>query len=349
MRVKTGALRARLPAFAAAAIISAAALVTGRAQAQTMMRIADYVPATHWLTVQGMVPFMEEVTKETNGALKFQHFPAQQLGKAPDMLRLAQTGVAQISQTGISFAGDAIELSDVTQLAGLWDKACDGLAAYTKLVDAKGPLVQQDFDRNGVHLLWMNVLPPFQVWTRDKPITSLADMKGLKALSPTRAGELLLAKMGATPMKLSSGPQAYESIQRGVADAVVFQAESIFAYDMTKLTKHFVRNSNFGGQLVAVVMNNGVWNGLDQKTKDIVTAAAKHRQEHMCAYLDDGLPKAHVRLVENGETAAEFNAADLKTIAQMSNDLAEEWAKSLDAKGKPGTQVLNDFKAALKK
>ena len=47
--------------------------------------------------------------------------------------------------------------------------------------------------------------------------------------------------------------------------------------------------------------------------------------------------------------AAPLSAADRATLTKVSGDVATEWAQNLDKRGKSGTEVLEAFKAGLKK
>jgi TRAP-type C4-dicarboxylate transport system substrate-binding protein len=323
---------------------------TAPAHAQMNLRVSDYVPATHYLAVQGMKPFMDEVTKETSGALKFEYFPAQQLGKASDMLRLAESNTTQVSMTGVSFPGDRMELSDVAQLPGVSSSACDGLAAYNKLINEPNSVLNAtDYTRNNVHYLWGNMLPPFQIYMHAKEITKPDQLKGLKILSPQHSGFLALNHLGAVPIQLTSGPQAYDSLLRGVADGTIFAADSVVAYDMIKLTKFVIRNSNFGGQLPVAIMNLQTWNGLDQKTKDIVTKVADETGQRVCHYVDAAVQPAIDKLVAAGDKLTYFDAAGLDQMRQINAQVQIDWAQSLDSRGKPGTQILKEYLAALPK
>ena len=61
---------------------------------------------------------MEEVKKRTNGAVSFEHYRPQQLGKAADMLKLAQTGVADIGYVAPAYVTDKMPVSEVAMLPG---------------------------------------------------------------------------------------------------------------------------------------------------------------------------------------------------------------------------------------
>jgi len=321
------------------------------AQAQTSpvtLRIANYVPANHYLVEVGLNPWMEQVTAETKGMIKFQHFPAQQLGKGPDMLRLAQTNVAQGSFTGVSFVGDKMELSDVAQLPNIFQKACAGTTAYMKVFKS-GVGAQTDFEKNGVRLVYPMILPPFQAFTHTHALNSLADFKGQKYMSATRAGEILLTKLGAAPSRMTSGVAAYEGMQRKTTDGITFALDSVFAYDMVSMTKFGTENTNFGGQVVVFVMNKQTWNSLSKENQAIVERISDRASFRMCSYLDDSYGKSMDKLKASGVKMTKFSDQELAQFRKITDDVTDEWAKDLDKRGRPGTAILKAYRAALPK
>jgi TRAP-type C4-dicarboxylate transport system substrate-binding protein len=327
------------------AVTTAFGLVTA-AKAETTLRIADYLPANHYLVQNGLKPWMDEITAATNGTVKFQHFPAQQLGKAPDILRLTQTDVAQIGMTGISFPGDKMQLSDVAQLPGMFQKSCEGVAAYQK-VAASGPVAENDFTKNGVRLLYAMVIPPLQVYTKSKPIKSLEDLKGLRIGTPVRAAEVLLTRLGAAPVLVTSGPAGYEAFTRGTVDGLVWGTEAVFAYDMQNIAKYGTRNAGFGAQVVVLVANDKTWNSFDQATKDAFTKASQTATERVCKYVDEAAEKSAIKLTELGSQLTTLTPEQLKELGNSYAAVADEWAKGLNDRGQPGKAVVDNFRAAL--
>ena len=77
---------ALLRAFAGSGLLIATT-VLAQAADPVKLRVADSFPKGHYLVKLILEPWMEEVTKRTNGAVTFEHYPAQQLGKATDMLK----------------------------------------------------------------------------------------------------------------------------------------------------------------------------------------------------------------------------------------------------------------------
>src|SRR3954447_121967 len=75
----------------------ATAIGPAAAQEKITLRLAESLPAGHVIHELVAKPFMELVTKATNGQVTFQHYPAEQLGKAKDMAQLTVAGVADVS------------------------------------------------------------------------------------------------------------------------------------------------------------------------------------------------------------------------------------------------------------
>src|SRR4051812_40273611 len=69
--------------------------------AQTMtLKVVDFYPPAHFIPTVGTKPWMERITSLTGGKVKFEYYPAEQLGKLNDLPRLLRSGVADISLVG---------------------------------------------------------------------------------------------------------------------------------------------------------------------------------------------------------------------------------------------------------
>src|SRR5690606_6538863 len=118
----------------------AAAVFAAPASAQQTFRVGDSFPTGHYIAENTIKPFMAEVEKRMNGQVKFEYYPAQQLGKAKDLMSLALSGVADIAYVAPSFVTDKPPLSVVAELPEAFDASCHGTRAYWKLVKEGGLL-----------------------------------------------------------------------------------------------------------------------------------------------------------------------------------------------------------------
>jgi TRAP-type C4-dicarboxylate transport system substrate-binding protein len=304
------------------------------------LKVGDYMVANHYIVEAGLKPWMDEISSETKGEIKFQYYPAQQLGKAGDLLRLTQANVAQVASLFSIHAGDKLELSGVGDLPGLFSSSCQGTKAFMAAVPS-GPIAERDFKANGVHLLYAFVFRPYQLFSLHKPITSAADIKGMKIMVPGRAAEVMFNNASAVSMKLISGPDTYQSAQKGIIDAFLFNPDSVYIYDLQSLTKYATGNGNFGQLVSLYLINEKVWNGFDDATKDLITAASERAATRTCEAIDDGYDKAFDRMRKDHIEVVELSSQAQTEFKTLADEAVSEWAKGLEARGKPANQVLD--------
>ncbi len=130
-------------------IIAAASLAAGSgpaaAQEKITLRLAESLPSGHVIHELVAKPFMELVTKATNGQVTFQHYPAEQLGKAKDMAQLTVAGVADVSYIVPSYSSEKYPLTAVAELPGIFDTECQGSLAFYKISHNGGILETKEF------------------------------------------------------------------------------------------------------------------------------------------------------------------------------------------------------------
>src|SRR5712664_81311 len=111
-------------------VLAAAVLAAGTApavsQEKITLRLAESLPAGHVIHELVAKPFMELVTKATNGQVIFQHFRSEQLGKAKYMAQLTVAGVADLAYIVPSYSSDKYPLTAVAELPGILDTECQG-------------------------------------------------------------------------------------------------------------------------------------------------------------------------------------------------------------------------------
>jgi TRAP-type C4-dicarboxylate transport system substrate-binding protein len=329
---------------AAAALAILLPVSTLQAQA-VELKIADSFPADHYLVRLMLKPWMEDVTKRTNGAVTFVHYPNQQIGKAADMLRLTQSGVVDIGYIGPSYVSDKMPLSEVAQLPGAFQTSCQGTMAYWKTA-REGILAKQEYAPNKIKLLMAVVLPPYQVWTAKQKVETIKDMQGLKLRTTGGAQDLTVRTLGAVPVRMAA-PDAYESLSRGTMDGLLFPLDSVVAYGLDKLVKYATDGVSFGSFIVAYSINQSVWDKLPDDVKKAMNEASEAITPKACADVDKEQDVTRQKMKDEGIS---FTALSDATRAEMKDKLkgvAQEWAKGLDSRGKQASATLKEFEGLL--
>lgn len=118
----------------ALALMLASCLHPSFAQAPLLLRVADHLPANHFLIGPLARYWMDSVTRATGGAVRFEHFPSEQLGKAKAMLTIAFSGTADMAGVVPSYISEKLPWSVVAELPGSFGSSCEGTLGYTPLV-----------------------------------------------------------------------------------------------------------------------------------------------------------------------------------------------------------------------
>lgn len=309
------------------------------------LRVADSFPKGHFLVRLILEPWMEDVKKRTNNAVTFEHYPAQQLGKATDMLKLTQAGVADIGYVAPSYASDKMPVSEVAMLPGAFDHSCQGTLAYTKSAK-EGIIGEQDYKPNNIRLLLAVSLPQYRIFTVTKPVKDVGDVTGMKLRSTGGAQDLTLRAIGAVPVRMAA-PDAYESLQRGTMDGLLFPLESVVAYGADKLVKYSTDGLGFASFVVAYSISENVWKKLSPEIQKAMVDAADALIPTACQQVqksDDEVKKSMESQGVKFETLTAESKAKFKDLMKGVN---KAWADGLDARGKKGSDALKEFDAAV--
>lgn len=314
------------------------------AAAETTLRVADSLPVGHFFAERGMKFWVEEVRKLTDNAIKLQHFPAGQLGKAKDMLQLSMSGVADMSYVVPSYVSDKMPLMTVSELPGLAKTSCQGTEAFLKLAH-DGLLAKRELDPNGIVVLISTILEPYQIYT-NKPIDSLAGLQGLKLRTAGGAQAATIKALGAVPVNMAA-PETYDSLTRGTIDGVVFPTTSLIAYDLPGRLKSGTQDVSFGTVLLTYSMSKKRFQAFPENVQQAMLAAGKTASRKVCEFLDGSAVSNRTKIESAGVKHFKLGDTDLKKLDQASDSARKEWASQLDNRGLPGTEVLEAYLNAL--
>lgn len=310
------------------------------------LRVADFLPLNHYVAEYGLKFWMDSVTRATGGAVGFEYYPTEQLGKAKDMLALAQSGVADITYVVPSFVSEKMPLSAVAELPGGFFTSCAGSQALWSLIQKDGFLSQKEFQPNGVRVLFALVLSPYQIYTKNK-FTSIRDLEGLKIYAAGGAKELAVRKLKAVPIRMT-GPEIYQALSRGTIDGLMSPPASLFPYNIQTVTKYGTVGENFGSYVATYVISETKFKELSPSAQKAMTEAGEATVTRACALIDRDLDGYTDKLKQAGNTLLQIPASERKEVDALMASVGREWAEGLDKRGKPGSEALKAFRDALK-
>ena len=329
-----------------AATLAAAMLLPPLAAAQDkklVLRVADQFPTGHFLPRYGIKPWMEQVTKATNGEVQFEYYPAEQLGKAKDLLSLVQTGVADVALFAPSYASDKMPLTAALELPGLFDSSCQGSRAFAKLAAPAGILGQQEYGPNGVRVLFAVVYPPYQLVSAKRRIATVKDMEGMKLRVLGGAMELTVQRLKGVPVKMPS-TDAFEAISRGTLDGAIFSYGVTANYNIP--AAYATQGAGFGSAAAIFIVSESRWKQLPEHVKKAMTDAGIEAGAATCAGMDKEEAADLERLRARNVSIVRWSEADRSAVDVLLGDVARDWAAEMDKRGKPGSDVLRAVRDA---
>ncbi len=332
------------------ACMGALVLGSSTAMAQAVkLRVADSFPNGHFIGEKITKPWVAKINERAGKFVNLEYYPAEQLGKAKDVLALTGSGVVDIGYVAPAFVGDKLPLSVVAELPIHFKSSCEATMAFYKLATGDGILAKQEFAPNNVRVLWTVVLVPYQVMLGSKVnFDGLKSLQGLKIRTTGGAKEFAVRKLGAVPVQIPS-PEVYESVTRGTVDGALWPFTSVYSYGMENAFHSSTVGENFGSFVVTYVINERKWKSLPPDAQKVITLASEETLKSACNVVDAEDVEAIRKLKAAGWKIPELSAADRTELHNRLSSVSKEWADALDKRGKPGSQVLRAYQNELAK
>ncbi len=217
---------------------------------------------------QAMEKFKSIVEEKSNGSMIIDCFYDAALGAESDMIQSQKEGGIEIAFSAASGIGLYVE---ATQILEAW-YAYEDIQGVKSLFESIMDELDAAYQEQGFKLIgafydgYRNILAK-------KPITCLADMKGLKMRSPTNAmfsGSIDALGAQAVAMPLSD---VYTSLQTGAIEACEGTLDTIYTNKFYEQAKCLIWDSHTWTPF-SVTMNLDAWNALTPEQQDIIMAAS---------------------------------------------------------------------------
>ncbi len=261
------------------------------------------------------------------------------------VLAAVENGIADLGYVPHIFEADKLPLEQVTYMVPFGTDDPQLLMEIIDELHERIPAMRQSWERYNQRLLAPVGLDAYHLVLK-APIESLADIRrrrlGLAGLSTN-----WMRGSGVTPVSASL-PEYYNSMQTGLLDGIVTFESAITSYKFHEVAPYIVK-VNFGAMYAsALTINTRVWNRLPDEVKEVIEEVAAHYRDVVGeAYRTSG-ERALAKAVAEGATIIEVSAEDRQAYAQRMPNIAMEWAKDLDRRGLPGSEVVKVYMDLLR-
>ena len=323
--------------------------LAGLAQQSVTLKFHTFMAPTSnvWLTMHKA--WMEKVEKESAGRIKFEAYPAMQLGGTPVQLYdQARDGVVDIVWTLPGNTAGRFPRIEVFELPFIMNNADATSKAYWEYFQTQAP---DEFKETQV--LALHVHGPGMFHSANKPINKAADLKGLKVRGPTRQVTKLLGALGAIPVGLPL-PQIPDALSKGTIEACAIPWEvvpSVKVHELTKFHSEFPASSPaLYTTTFVMAMNKPKYEGLAPDLKKVIDANSGLATSAWLGKTQQGNdPIGRKSATDRNNTIHTFSAAETQEFIKLSAAVDEDWVVDMDKKGFKGKALLDSARALIAK
>jgi len=322
-----------------------AGFIAQGAIAQTVLTGSYWVPPTHLLAKDVMIPWGQEVEKATQGRVKINFLPKAPMAP-PSTFDGVRDGLVDVSFVTASYTPARHVLPKMPELTGGGATAEINSVAYSRI---HWKYFQAANEYKGVKLLGVFTHGPGQIFTVKKAVNTIDDLKGLKVRVGGGISEELGQALGASPF-VKPSTESYELLSSGVADGTFFPPESIKAFKLEKVVKYgTIFPGGFYGSAFGVFMNQEKWDKLSKADQDAILSVSGEKIARMAGQAWDRADHDGMEAMKAaGVTFIAAGPQLIKDVQAKAAVVEQKWIKDAATRNVDGAKVLAEFRQELK-
>lgn len=326
--------------FLALALL-AAPLPANCADPQFQLKLASHWPVMHDMH-NVMVEFAHAIGRESRGRIEVAYYPAGMLAGSFEKYEKVRAGVCDITNIHITAHPGALPMVQLSTLPFLFRNGTEATWVLNQMDDVWAT----ELNDKGLKLLFMIGDPNFQILLRDKKVTKLEDLKGLRLKCGGIADEALKI-YGAVPVSLKH-TDMYLAMQRGVVDGIVFPVGAARAFKLEEVSKYILKIDFFSYHLMEA-MNLRSFNKLPADLQDAVMRASQNAAFLSGFHYENTDAFTFPYFQSKGVEIIELEKAELDRFKSQVAGLKDKMVAELEGKGLPGKKTMDRMEDLMQK
>jgi TRAP-type C4-dicarboxylate transport system substrate-binding protein len=328
----------------AAVCIALASSAASFAQEKVTLKVTHFLPASSNVHANILAPWCEDLKKESAGRIECQLYPSLQLGGTPATLAdLVRNGVADIVWTAPGYSAGKFPRIEALELP--FTLPAGGVKGNEIIWNYYNQYAQDDF--KGYKVLSMFGDAGQDIHTRNAPVRTMEDMKGLKLRASSRMAAKAVEALGATPVSMPPA-QMTEAISKGVVDGALASWEVVPPTKLNEVTKY--HSASVEGQpamsytVLMVLMNQRKYDSMPADLKAILDRySGKAFVDRFGVAFDTYIEEARKTVPASAITA--IAPEELAKMRAATQSVEAEWIKEANSRGVDGQKLVNGVRS----
>lgn len=287
------------------------------------------------------------VNEKSGGQIKIDIYWSEALGKTKDLFKMLDSGICDIGYGGYPHFPGKFPVTDVIGLPYL---VTNTYAVGDLLNGLLHDGLLEEWNKLNVKLISFLPTDPTLMFFREKKVTTLEELKGMKIRAPGKANLAIVEALGAIPTAIST-TDLYMSLDRGVIDGLCTSAGYYYPHRLYEVTKYALLEP-IGEGMNFVVMSNKAWKKLPPDLQVVIEETSKaYFFKNATMQVDNFVNKSIPGIKEAGIEVYTLTEAERAKWYKATENLVNEWVKSMKEKGLPGEEAVKramDLRAATR-
>ncbi|TVP70825.1 MAG: ABC transporter substrate-binding protein [Rhodobacteraceae bacterium] len=331
--------KAAFSLFPSGVFAVAATLIGAQAQAQSL-NLSSWVPPTHFIHTDFLVPFAERVAEVTGGRVTLNILPAP-LGGPAQHWELVRNGIADITWGNFTYEPE--------RFIPMWfaefpNAGTNAEAQSVALWRAYEEYLSDNPAFAGVKMLGLGLFGGGQLHHGARAITTPADISNQKFRMGGPIQERMLTALGAVPVA-APATRAYEMLESGVIDGSLHPVESVMNFRLEGvLTHHTIFPNGFYDATFFVAMNEARWNRLSEADRDAIAGITGEMLSAAWGRnFDQQHPVAVEKLTTAGNSFTEASEELIGAVNAIYDEMVADWIVAAKGAGVADPEALLAF------
>ncbi|WP_232825529.1 C4-dicarboxylate TRAP transporter substrate-binding protein [Albibacillus kandeliae] len=310
--------------------------------------VAGHPPVFLWVKTlsEAYIPAVNKALEGTDFSISWTEAYGGTLAKVGGEMEAMEDGLAQVGIVSSLFEPSLLSLQNVTYVTPFGSPDVDLVLSTVDGMHEEIPAMRKLWEDLDLEYLGGGFGLEDYLLMTTFPVTGLADLQGRKINAPGPAVNWL-KDTGAVGVS-GNLTTYYNDIQTGVAEGVIVFPTAAAAAKLHEVAPYVTR-VHFGAQFAGGIVAKKSW--FDEQDPVVQDALRKGASVFASAYrqgLEVRVAGAFKAMEEGGAKISELSEDERSKWATTLPNVAMDWAKDLDGKGLPGTEVLTTYMGHLK-
>lgn len=322
------------------AALATPALMRMANAAEVTLRLHHFLPGVAPFQSKFLEVWAKELSDASDGAIEIQIFPSMQLGgKPPQLADQVRQGICDIAWTLPVYTPDRFPVAETMANPFMAANAEKTSIAMHTLMEEFG----QD-EYRGMKVLAHHTHDGGKLHTRNGPVTSTADLKGLKLRAPNQSTGQLLANLGAEVVFFPV-TEMVVGLSNGVIDGCCLPYEVVPAFKLQELTS-FTSQAAPGARGLYVntfsfIMNEKLYEGMSDDLRGVIDANSGAALSARLGRQFDEFEAVGRSVVEKqGNEIVEIPAEVIAEWREQAAPIHDAWIAKLNDMGHDGQAIM---------